>query len=415
MSAPDTLARQFLAALAANTAEAYKAILSETAGLRLYRWDGQERHRPRERVISRLREEWQAWPDPVLTTHSVLVTDGRLALEFRIQATDPASGRYVEHERAAFLTIQNDRIELIDLYCAEPVPSARRHGWIAPATLTEAETEALFYNLQFTFDPREWLPPQVRGHLSRRGFWGSLGLPHPGSNTVIAARFSPAEADTRIAAFIEWFKTRGLGFSWLVAPNDEPPDLAQRLEAHGFALAGTMAMMAKRGLTDLAQIPVNPDLQIKVIDGTNDDEIEARLQIVGQCFNWPPEQIAERRPIFLARAKDPVFQEREINYLAYLDGVPVADARVLFEGGVAYLGGASTLPAYRSRHIYSTLLRRRLEDARDRGYHIAAIHAEPMSRRVVSRYGFQEYAQVRVYGWMPVMDLAVIKSLVPDD
>ncbi|MBI5652746.1 MAG: hypothetical protein HZC40_20210, partial [Chloroflexi bacterium] len=55
------------------------------------------------------------------------------------------------------------------------------------------------------------------------------------------------------------------------------------------------------------------------------------------------------------------------------------------------------------------------EAARARGYPIAAIHAEPMSRRVVSRYGFREFFKVYLYGWMPVMDLNVIKSLVPDE
>ena len=79
------------------------------------------------------------------------------------------------------------------------------------------------------------------------------------------------------------------------------------------------------------------------------------------------------------------------------------------------LGGAATLHEYRGRHLYSSLLRHRLEDARDRGYHLATIDAEPMSRRVVSRYGFTEHAKSYIYGWMPVMDEKVVRSLVPDD
>ena len=60
----------------------------------------------------------------------------------------------------------------------------------------------------------------------------------------------------------------------------------------------------------------------------------------------------------------------------------------------------------------STLLRRRLEGAHARGYHLAAINAEPMSRPIVERYGFNEYARNYIYGWMPIIDLEVIKSLV---
>jgi predicted N-acetyltransferase YhbS len=80
---------------------------------------------------------------------------------------------------------------------------------------------------------------------------------------------------------------------------------------------------------------------------------------------------------------------------------------------VAYLGGAATLPEFRGQHIYSTLVRLRLEEARARGYHLAVINAEPLSRPIVMRCGFKEYALSYIYGWMPVIDVDVIKSLVP--
>jgi len=69
----------------------------------------------------------------------------------------------------------------------------------------------------------------------------------------------------------------------------------------------------------------------------------------------------------------------------------------------------------RGRRIYSTLLRPRLADARARGFQIAAIAAAPMSRRVVARYGFKAHARTYVYGWMPVIGMDVIRSLVPDE
>ena len=82
-------------------------------------------------------------------------------------------------------------------------------------------------------------------------------------------------------------------------------------------------------------------------------------------------------------------------------------------GGIAYLGGAATLPEFRGQHVYSTLVRLRLEEARARGYQLAVINAEPLSRPIVLRCGFKEYARTYLYGWMPVIDVDVIKSLVP--
>jgi GNAT superfamily N-acetyltransferase len=124
------------------------------------------------------------------------------------------------------------------------------------------------------------------------------------------------------------------------------------------------------------------------LDGYDEAAFEAALNICRVSFNWPDERVAEMRPGMLERLRDRQFREKEMTYLARLDGQPAAFGRVQLQSGVAYLGGAATLPEFRSRKIYSTLLRRRLEEAHARGYHLAAINAEPLSRRIVAHYGF---------------------------
>ena len=139
------------------------------------------------------------------------------------------------------------------------------------------------------------------------------------------------------------------------------------------------------------------------------------LRIGAASFNWPPEQLPEWRINLIDHANNPQARDSELDYLAYLDGQPAGFGRVAMRGGLAFLNGAGTLPELRGRKVYSTLLRRRLEAARERGYHLGAIQAEPMSRRIVARYGFVERARTQIYAWMPVIDMAVIRSLVPDD
>ena len=107
MADPKELARQFLAALSANEAAQYEAVLSDDAALRLGRWDGSEIYRPRWRVIQRFMDEWSAWPDPKLETLTIMSDGDKAAIEFRIQATE--NDRYVEHTRSAFLTIKDDQ------------------------------------------------------------------------------------------------------------------------------------------------------------------------------------------------------------------------------------------------------------------------------------------------------------------
>ena len=143
-----------------------------------------------------------------------------MALEFRIQATE--NDRYVEHNRSALLKIKDGKIELIRMYCAEPMPSARRTGWIAPATLSDDEMNRLFESMMRSGDPYEWLEPDETSRFSLRGGTGGSGAAHPGSNFVGGVRWSADEADRKIEEVIEHHRRRNIGFQWWVAPHDTP-------------------------------------------------------------------------------------------------------------------------------------------------------------------------------------------------
>ena len=410
MSDVTQLAQEFLTAVASNNPTQFEAVLCEDVGMRLNRWDGREIYRPRKRVMQRFIDEWSSWPDPTLEGFDIVGTDDRVAVEFRIQATE--NQRYVEHNRSAFLTIKDDKIHIIDLYCPEPVPSAHRKGYIAPANLTDEEVGRLFEAMMISDDAREWIGPNANWRGGLRGGQGGSGDAHPGSNFVGGKRWTAEEANQKIAETIAYHRDRNIGFQWWVSPFDTPIDLCKRLERHGMILAGDAAMMARLGLDEL-EIPINPEVQVERLDGPDEATIDAMLRVMQLCFNWPDSQVAENRPGFIERMSMPQFREKEVNFLVRLKGQPVAYGRLLLEGGFAYLGGSGVLPEFRGRRVYSTLLRRRLEEAQQCGYHVAAINAEPLSRPIVEKYGFKEYARSYIYGWMPVIDVDVIKSLVP--
>lgn len=405
------LTKDFLTALASSDAGLYESVLNEDVSLFLGRWDGGEVYRPRQRVVERLISEWSSWPDATLEELTILSEGDLAGVEFRIQATE--NKRYVEHNRSAFLKLKDGKIQEITLYCPEPVPSARRKGWIAPADLTEDEIHRLFESMTFANDPREGLMPNRGGRMSLRGCMEGNGDAHPGSNFVGGIRWSDEEADTRIEEIIAYHRARNIGFQWLVSPYDMPSDLGERLEKHGLILAGDAATMARCGLDQLDDIPTNPDLQVEIWDGEDPSQADALAHILKVCFNMSQEQADQMVLGLRERTKNENFREREFNFLGSLDGQLAGIGRVQLMSGVAYLGGAATLPEFRGQKVYSTLLRRRMEAAHARGYHVASINAEPMSRRIVKRYGFKEYARMYIYGWMPVMNVEVIKSLVP--
>jgi GNAT superfamily N-acetyltransferase/ketosteroid isomerase-like protein len=413
MLGPKDLAQRLTDALAANDAAALEAILHSDVSLRIWGSHGSEAYRPRSRAIDRLRSDWQAWPDPQLEAFGVVADGERAAVEFRIQATE--AGRYVEHNRSAFLTAEAGQIRSLDLYCSAPVPSARRKGWMAPPAMSDDEVRRLFDTNRFSGDIRDYVYPNGGGHQGLSLGWGGSGDAHPGSNFVGETRWTEQEADARIDELVAYHRERDIGFQWWVTPADTPADLPARLERHGLALAGTIAQMARVGLDDVSDIPVNPRITVEALDGTDDAAIEAALQIAAASFHLTPQQVEQQRSGWYERIKDPKLRQKGITYLARLDGEPVAYGRINLRAGACHLGGAATRPEYRGQGVYATLLRRRLEAARERGFNVAMIDAGPMSRRVVERRGFKAYGTVYVYGWMPAMDLAVIRSLVPND
>ncbi|HET7378187.1 MAG TPA: GNAT family N-acetyltransferase [Anaerolineae bacterium] len=410
MSDLKTTAKSFVEALSANSADRYAKIFSEDVSLLSVRWDGTEVYRPQRRVVNRLIEEWSTWSDPSIELLNAIDGEDQVSLEFRIQATE--HDRYVEHNRSAFLKIKDGQIEQIRLYCAEPIPSARRKGWIAPANIAAEELRRVFESMMNSDDPYEWISPDESSQWSLRGGMGGSGRPHPGSNGVGSARWPAEEADRKIEEIIEYHRQRNIGFQWWVSPYDTPTDLRERLEKHGMVLAGDAVTMARLGL-EAADIPINPDTTVELLDGYDLAAVDAIGEIDKVCFQWTQEQVDERKPGWIERMRDERFHDREANFLARITGRPAGHGRVILQSGIAYLGGAGVLPEFRGKKVYSTLLRRRLEYAHNRGYHIAAINAEPLSRPIVERYGFKEYSRIYIYGWMPVIDLDVIKSLVP--
>jgi GNAT superfamily N-acetyltransferase len=332
-------------------------------------------------------------------------TGRKTAVEFPIQATE--NGRYIEHNRAALFTIEAGHLKTIEMYCPEPIPSAHRKNHIASADLSDQELTRLFDSYLFHHDVRMGVPPGLSGRLNLRCLMIGRGGSHPDENTILGVRWTAEEADAKIQSVINHHKEKGIGFTWSISPYDTPSDLAQRLEKHGLILAGEQALMA---LTDLEtlEIATNPDLEIIPLDITDDEQIEATLQVVSLAFQRTREQIDQRRPGFFERTRD----NSHLNFLAYLNGRLVGHGRIDLSGSTAHLSGAATLPDYRGRGIYSTLLHHRLNVAREFGHQIATIDALPMSKPIVARHGFKEYATTYIYAWMPVIDMDIINGLI---
>ena len=134
--------------------------------------------------------------------------------------------------------------------------------------------------------------------------------------------------------------------------------------------------------------PPAPEVEIRRIETFDDFLIGLEIVL---SDNWSDDHRARQR----AEAEETYVRRRARpggEWLAYLDGKPVAwGGGVLCERGM-FLSGAITLAEYRGRGCYRALLRARWDEAVRLGAPALVVHAQETSRPILERCGFERVA-----------------------
>jgi GNAT superfamily N-acetyltransferase len=230
--------------------------------------------------------------------------------------------------------------------------------------------------------------------------WIIGGSPIDYSNAVVASRLAPEEADAAIVASRETLQSRGVPGTWHVGPSMAPPDLRERLLAHGFRHAGDDVGMA----LELAALPelLVPGLAIEEVLVQAD--LASWVATLAQGFGEGPaeaEWVGEVYTRLGYGGSSPWH-----HYLGRLDGQPVATATLFCTGKVAGIYFVFTLPAARRRGIGAAITAAALQHARDRGARLGVLGASPLGETVYRRMGFREYCRIGLYEWRPEQQLS---------
>ncbi|MBK8989340.1 MAG: GNAT family N-acetyltransferase [Chloroflexi bacterium] len=204
------------------------------------------------------------------------------------------------------------------------------------------------------------------------------------ANFVLYSRLTAENADQAIQAQIAYFAALGRSFEWKLYDHDTPPDLRQRLAAHGFAIGEAEAIMA----LDLQAAPpaLLQPVRADVRRLTKPDDAHLIVPIEeavwgGDRSAWGARLAEEMRltPDLLSV------------YLVYVGGVAACAAWINFtpQSQFASLWGGSTRPEFRKMGLYTAVLAARVQEAIRRGYRFLTIDASPMSRPIVARHGFR--------------------------
>ena len=207
-----------------------------------------------------------------------------------------------------------------------------------------------------------------------------------------------ANADQIIQAQIDWYKNQvnGAGLEWKTYDHDTPPDLQQRLKAHGFEPDEREALL----LLDLESCPDVYLQQVTTVvrQGTTEAQFRevAAIQtaVYGENFDWLTQQLSDNvaaQPDYWAI------------YTAYVDDVPACAAWISFPPNSQFAGlwGGATRAEYRKMGLYTAVVAARAQEALRRGYRFLTVDASDMSRPILEKRGFQLLTYTTPFTWQP--------------
>jgi GNAT superfamily N-acetyltransferase len=213
-----------------------------------------------------------------------------------------------------------------------------------------------------------------------------------GWNAVLWTDLTAEDADATIHAQIQRFGAVAQDWEWKYYSYDQPADLPRRLISAGLIPDEAEALLVA-DICDL-NLDVPPPAGVELVPVCDADGAAARVRVHDEVFGGDHSVIGTAILAGLASEPHPVDA-----VLAVAGGVPVAAGRVEYPEGreFASIWGGGTLPAWRRRGVFQSLVAYRARLAQERGYRYLQVDASPDSRPILKRLGFAELAMTTPY------------------
>ena len=234
-------------------------------------------------------------------------------------------------------------------------------------------------------------PGQERLVDDRYVIWFGAGALDPHGTVVQRLRLDVHDVETTVAEIRAAIAARGRSTcTWEVADSATPSDLVERL--HALGCVPDREPVAIGMVLTSAPAGGPPDVVARRVQTLS--EREASIRIAGEAFGM--EGAAVEELLEHARTSFDPDSPNQVDYLAFVDGEPVASAVAVFtEHGVLLFGGA-TVERARGRGAYRALVRARWDDAVARGTPVLVTHAGAMSHPILAALGFRDVARIEI-------------------
>lgn len=211
-----------------------------------------------------------------------------------------------------------------------------------------------------------------------------IELAEPGEGVVLYSQLTAANADAVILEQVQYFARLKQDFEWKVYDHDQPPDLRERLRAHGFAIEEAEALM----VLDLVETPnlLQPPISHTIRRITQPEKLADLATVKEKVWGESATGLMQ----FLGNALTHYPDQMSI-YVAYVDEQPASAAWIFFprHSQFASLWGGSTVSEFRKRGLYTALLAARAQEAHARQVRYLTVDASPMSRPILEKLGFE--------------------------
>lgn len=194
-------------------------------------------------------------------------------------------------------------------------------------------------------------------------------------------------ADGFIAAQITRFSRLSRPWEWKHYSYDAPPDLPDRLLAAGFTPEPAETLLVAE-VADLV-LDVSPPAGVELRTVVDAQDVAALVSVHDESFGGDHSAIG--RTLLAGLARQPRTTEAVV---AWAGGAPISAGRVEFHPGTdfASLWGGGTVPAWRGRGAFRSLVAYRAALASAQGFRYLQVDALPSSRPILQRLGFVELA-----------------------
>lgn len=221
------------------------------------------------------------------------------------------------------------------------------------------------------------------------------GIPFPLCNNIMKTRFNDQNLDQQVKEAIQPILSRKLPMFWWIGPGTRPANIEQSLKKQGMVLADDVRGMA----VEINSINIKtPSLEGLTIQRVS-DPCTLKLWFIPfqEAFEVPDRvgDFFEEIMTSIGFSSEQPFH----NYIAFLNGEPVACSTFYVGKNVVGIYNVATLTKARGRGIGAVMTMIGLEACLNLGYKVAVLHASKMGLPVYQKIGFKEFCRFSIYAW----------------